>query len=529
MLELGAVLQDRYRIECVLGKGGTSVVYLARHQVIEERLVAIKEVLLPSPESEARAQVIAQFNREAQLLASLHHASLVTVSDFFSQDDALYLVMKYIEGQTLDKAVASMNGQVPPRIALKWAIEICDVLCWLHTRTPPVIYRDLKPSNLVLGTHDERIYLLDFGIAREVSAGSVTHTWLKGIGTPGYAPPEQFGAGTTDPRSDIYALGATLYAVLTGRRPPVSVDLMAASARIIPPTRLNPTVSAALERSIYRMMALRKEERYQRMEDVREALVGLEKEARTATIRVIPSTNPGTLTPPATHPHAHHVPRSATAFHPARPLPPPAPTTRPRTDGALQTEAEAVPPEIPSLVTPPDPGVQRRIMRDWKQALAGWVACLAVWTLALTQPHLFGPLFLPAMLAYPVGHVLGLPFGPPLSLLGGTLAAFSVPLGLAGWMTWKQRPFWTLFCLHCAADGIVTIGAFVCVAGNTVAHDWQSLLSLRSYAQTTAAGNAMHLVGVIALSCTLYMMGALLWRTFPTRKVQTTSKRRRGR
>jgi len=196
-----------------LGQGGMGAVYQAQDTRLVGKLWAIKEMSdaqLSDPAE--RANAVAAFRREAQLLATLDHANLPKVSDFFEEAGKEYLVMDFVQGQTLAAVIETTSGFLEEARVLDWMAQLCDVLDYLHTRQPPIIFRDLKPDNIML-TPDNKIKLIDFGIARFFQPGKSKDTAL--YGTMGYASPEQFGTGQTDARSDIYSLGVTLHHLLT--------------------------------------------------------------------------------------------------------------------------------------------------------------------------------------------------------------------------------------------------------------------------------------------------------------------------
>ena len=214
MLSAGTILQARYRIVRQLGQGGMGAVY----EAVDERLdttVALKETLF------ADEKLRKQFEREARLLARLHHQALPRVSDHFNEGDGQFLVMQYIAGEDLGEMQEHRNGPFPQDEVLRWADQLCDALDYLHTQDPQIIHRDIKPQNLKL-TARGQIVLLDFGLAKG-SAGqmSVVTTSASIFGyTPNYAPLEQVQGLGTDARSDIYSLAATLYHLLTNVKPP---------------------------------------------------------------------------------------------------------------------------------------------------------------------------------------------------------------------------------------------------------------------------------------------------------------------
>ena len=212
-LEPGTVLADRYQIERFLAGGGMGVVYVAQDQRLAERQVAIKEIFDRFTNPEERAQAIEYFHREADTLAQLTHPAIPAIFDRFGEGNCHYLVMDFVEGVNLEQEIAGLGGQLPESRVIEIGRELCDVLTYLHSFAPPIIYRDMKPGNVILRP-DGRITLIDFGIARIFSPqGKATL-----IGTPGFAPPEQY-SGQVDERSDLYSLAATLHYILTGRDP----------------------------------------------------------------------------------------------------------------------------------------------------------------------------------------------------------------------------------------------------------------------------------------------------------------------
>lgn len=261
-------------------------VYLAKNQALGDKQVAIKEMRIQNQDAKTQQQAVEQFRLEAKFLAHLEHPNLVGVSDFFEEDGRYYLVMAYVQGQTLLQALQSRKGAFALAKVLDWSKQLCSVLDYLHNQSPPILFRDLKPSNIMLDRNDT-IRLIDFGIARSFDPeGGATATFLQGMGSAGYAPLEQYqGAGGTDPRSDIYSLGATMYHLLTNRVPASPVELVSEGVELISPRRWNPTLPPALEQIILKMMSLRKDSRYVNVKQVQEALTqierGLEQEDQT--------------------------------------------------------------------------------------------------------------------------------------------------------------------------------------------------------------------------------------------------------
>jgi serine/threonine protein kinase len=211
------MLNQRYRLISKIGEGGFGTVYQATDYLLNNALRAIKEMSVQSLDPQEIQQAKIAFQQEVCLLATLHHPHLPRVYDHFEQDGRSYLVMDFIEGQTLEDYLAKAPGQkLPLQEVLEIGIQLCKVLDYLHTRQPPIIFRDLKPAN-VMRSPDEHLYLIDFGIARLFKPGKKKDTIA--LGSPGYAAPEQHGRGQTTERADIYSLGATLHHLLSGRDP----------------------------------------------------------------------------------------------------------------------------------------------------------------------------------------------------------------------------------------------------------------------------------------------------------------------
>ncbi len=242
-LPIGYVLlKNRYRITHLVGQGGFGAVYRAWDQSLLQT-VALKENIDSSIESQRR------FEREATLLAGLRHPNLPRVIDhFILPNQGQYLVMDFVEGQSLGQMLRGRGGPLGEKEAREWLRQVCQTVQYLHSQTPPIIHRDIKPDNIII-TAEGRAMLVDFGISKLYEASRGTSTGSKAI-TPGYSPPEQYGIGKTDARSDVYALGATLYTLLTGQVPPEAVDLISGTESLLPPRQANPAISEAAERAI---------------------------------------------------------------------------------------------------------------------------------------------------------------------------------------------------------------------------------------------------------------------------------------
>lgn len=247
-------------------------VYLALDSNLSGKKVAIKELTVDFRRPEDRTSALRQFRMEAALLSPLEHPRLVPVTDFFEEGDNAYLVMSYVDGKTLVSAMYDAGRTMAEVVG--WIDQIAEALEYLHERDTPILFRDLKPGNVMLD-HRGQIRLIDFGIARTFEVGQSTSTFLKGAGTAEFAPVEQFGAKGTDTRADIYALGATMFNLLTGDLPPVSVDVVAGESAPPNPRALNPGIPPALEAVILKAMALRKEDRYPTVRALRAALAAV--------------------------------------------------------------------------------------------------------------------------------------------------------------------------------------------------------------------------------------------------------------
>jgi len=258
-LAAGTLLAERYKILRRLGGGGMGSVYLAEDQNLANRLVAVKEMIEMFADEGARAKAIEDFKREAELLARLDHPAIPTIYQYFfdTARGRYYLVMKYIDGGDLCKRQEENGGKVDELTVAQWAFEICDVLDYIHSQNPPIIYRDLKPANLMLDTRN-RVMLVDFGIARFVAP---SQKGVTAIGTMGYAPPELF-AGKVEPASDIYSLGATVFHLLTGQDPQDKPLMIFDFTRNPKPRQINPAITVEMEQMICRAVEEKPEDRF---------------------------------------------------------------------------------------------------------------------------------------------------------------------------------------------------------------------------------------------------------------------------
>lgn len=291
MLPAGTILQGRYAVETLVGVGGMSLVYRGRDLRFKDvvRPCAIKEMAQSAPDSGTRMLTLKNFEREAGLLATLSHAAIPRVYDFFEENEKIYLVMELIAGRDLEATLEAARGPIDEARAGHWALQICDVLQYLHGHAPePIIFRDMKPSNVIV-TPDDRVVLIDFGIARVFQ-----HNQRKGtmIGTEGYAPPEQY-RGIADARGDIYALGATLHHLLTNIDPRTETPF---TFQERPIRQINPQVSPEMEAVVMRALEYDPDKRPQSAAEFQALLAGVPGLTATAARAPIAIATSATLT-----------------------------------------------------------------------------------------------------------------------------------------------------------------------------------------------------------------------------------------
>ena len=279
-LKPGETLHDRYHIDSILGQGGMGAVYVAKDKSLNVQ-VAVKENLFTTKEY-AR-----QFEREARILASLRHPNLPRVTDHFViPGQGQYLVMDFIEGQDLRERIED-KGVISEGEAVPWFLEACDALAYLHGRRPyPILHRDIKPGNIKV-TPDNRAILVDFGLAKIADNSGTTTTGAKAM-TPGFSPPEQYGTGSTDARTDVYSVGATMYACLTAEIPEDSLERAMGREELTPLRKRNPRITPALARAIEKALAIRPEERYQSMIEFASALGAAARASGSTLVRDFP-------------------------------------------------------------------------------------------------------------------------------------------------------------------------------------------------------------------------------------------------
>ncbi len=267
MLPAGTLLQGRYSIKGPLGVGGMSMVYLGQDMRFKDvmRACAIKEMYQSAPDSQTRLLNLKNFEREAGLLATLQHPAIPRVYDFFEENRRVYLVMELISGKDLETILEDAGHPLDETQVCQWAIQICDVLHYLHHHQPnPIIFRDMKPSNVMI-TADNRVVLIDFGIARNLSRTDRKGTM---IGTEGYSPPEQY-RGVVEPQSDLYALGATLHHLLSGNDPRMETPF---TFHERPLRQVNPAISPEMEAVVMRTLEYELTARWSSAAELRQAL-----------------------------------------------------------------------------------------------------------------------------------------------------------------------------------------------------------------------------------------------------------------
>src|SRR5579884_2401880 len=275
LLTINTLLKGRYRIMSRVGQGGFGSVYKAT-DTQQGRYVAVKEINLSKLKPQEIIEATDAFNREVSALSQLQHPNLPVMYDHFTDPDHWYLIMDFIEGNTLERYLEqAAHGSASPRgiqmqDVLRIGIQLCTVLDYLHKHTPPIIFRDLKPSNVMLAP-GQHIYLIDFGIARQFKPGQARDTIA--FGSPGYAAPEQYGKAQTTPRSDVYSLGAILHQMLSGNDPSLS------PFRFAPLTGQDPT----LQHLVISMLAMDEEQRPATIAVVRQTLQTLRDHPTTVT------------------------------------------------------------------------------------------------------------------------------------------------------------------------------------------------------------------------------------------------------
>jgi serine/threonine protein kinase len=336
---------DSYRITRLLGQGGFGSVYQAEDLILHLRR-AIKEGFDNSLEAQK------QFEVEARILLALRHDNLPQVTDNFIEPTSgrQYLVMEFVEGQDLSDLVDQQGGLPAPQV-LMWMDQVLDAVEYLHEFKPKIIHRDIKPGNIRLLPDGQTVKLVDFGIAKIGGQTQKTHGAARGV-SPGFSPPEQYGTGT-DTYSDVYALGATLYCLLTGKIPPESLDLAYSSARLIPPRQLNPGISVAVEQVILQAMQTDPQRRFKSATPLRRALTGRSRISPAAARPGLP------VSPPSAAPAQPVPPTMRAGGQVSPPLPARPPVSPPRQQPVSPPAPQSAPVAIcPHCGQPVRPGAR---------------------------------------------------------------------------------------------------------------------------------------------------------------------------
>jgi len=268
------IIAGKYEIIETLGQGSYGTVYLVEEVGNQGMRWALKEIVETRIPTDERYHVLELFRREAEMLKNLSHPGLPSIEDFFSIDERHYLVMEFIAGENLEVVKELENGLFECQEIIDWAIQIALIIEYLHSQNPePIVFRDLKPSNIMLTYPERRIKLVDFGIARYFSPEKLKDTQF--LGTLGFSPPEQYGRGQSDQRSDIYSYGATLYYLLT------NLDMTKCSFQFTPVRKINAGVPPLLESIIMKCLSMNPGERFQSMAEILKEMENLAPETHS--------------------------------------------------------------------------------------------------------------------------------------------------------------------------------------------------------------------------------------------------------
>ena len=264
----GSRLQGgRYVVKSVLGQGGMGAALLATDIRLDGKSVVIKELISDHTNPAQQQKDVRNFKREVSTLAHIDHPLIPNVTDHFQEGLRYFMVQEYIEGENLEERLERTNQPMKEREVLICASEILDILSYLAQQTPPIVHRDIKPANIIVGSRDRRAHLVDFGIARGEEMSEAQRKQTAALGTPGYAPPEQY-QGNADPRSDLYALAATLHHLLTNRDPRDYPPFNFPSVR-----SLNPDLSIEIELVLQRGLVNDRNQRYQSASAMKQELM----------------------------------------------------------------------------------------------------------------------------------------------------------------------------------------------------------------------------------------------------------------
>ncbi len=285
------ILHNQYKVIKVIGKGGYSDVYLVE-DMTDNTYIAVKELVIYCTDPAERAEVENQIRLEVNMLRELKHPKLPEFKDYFEENQRYYMVMEYIDGEDLVASYESNIDYWSVQVVLKLAIELCSMFEYLHSQNPPVIFKDLKPQNIMIDRSGE-FRLIDFGISKYY--GSKTMPAARAV-SANFSSPEQYTSIGTDMRSDIYSLGATLYYLFTGDKPLDAVKRMISPGEFKKPATLNPSVTEELEAVILKAMELKKEKRYQSVSEMKRDFEKIAQAKRQETPSVMPATVPVAFT-----------------------------------------------------------------------------------------------------------------------------------------------------------------------------------------------------------------------------------------
>ena len=440
---VGSVVRSRYKILAVVGRGGLGVVYRVSDILFSSNNVfALKELADPAPGARQ------QFELESRWLQALDHNNIPRVRESFEWDGRSYLVMDYVDGENLEQYLRRLGHPLPEDQALRWMLPICDALQYLHTRTPPLLHRDVKPANIIV-TPGGHPVLVDFGIAKAHLPGmNQTLTFVRKAGTEGYAPPEQYAAtGLTGPWSDVYALGATLYQLLTGQVPQTAVERITGVSPMPRPHALNPLVTPGTDATIMRALELKPANRFQTVMEfaakMMEALQLSRFDSNPPDVSPLTS-SPGATSaisaisaisqpPPGRTPSETSWPRAgAPAAQSSGPYAPAAPRTP-----SPRTPSPPAPTSLPPLLSPlpsnlPHMGQAGHMGQQPRRALnSGALAASAgaQATPSAAPPRISAPSIAGARTATQMPAPKPARRGPPLAVLIGLLAVLMVAVG----------------------------------------------------------------------------------------------------
>ena len=338
---VGAIIHNRYRILRIVGRGGLGTVYQVTDALYGGNAIfALKELADTNPGARK------QFELESRWLRELNHDSIPKVRESFEWDGRVYLVMDFVDGENLEQYLHRTGRPLPEALALRWMLPICDALHYLHTRTPPLLHRDVKPANIIVTPAGHPV-LVDFGIAKAHLPGmNQTVTFVRKAGTEGYAPPEQYAAtGMTGPWSDVYALGATLYQLVTGRVPRTAVERITEMDPMASPRDILRSISPLTDQAIMRALDLKPAARYQTVVEFAGAL--------TESLRAL-----GGLGPSAAPVAAPAAPSAGAMAQLARSTgqiayPAPAPPPRQQSGAPLPALGDPLPSNLMGTSSPP--------------------------------------------------------------------------------------------------------------------------------------------------------------------------------